>query len=45
MLVEASKLIPHVQAHTDRLEDAGLTYTAAIQALGFMQPKQDKKGK
>lgn len=46
MLVGASKLTPHGQAYTDRLEDAELTYTAAIQGLGFMQAKLGgKKGK
>lgn len=46
MFTGASKLTPHVQAYTDRLQDAGLTYTAAIQGLGFMQQKLgDKKAK
>jgi len=46
MLVGANKLAPHDQAYTNRLEDAELTYTAAIQGLAFMQPKLgDKKGK
>lgn len=32
----ASKLTPHVQAQTDRLQDVVQTYTAAIQGPGCM---------
>lgn len=41
-----AKLTTHVQAYTNRLEDAGLTHTATTQIVGLMQPKLgNKKGK
>lgn len=44
MMVHA-KLTTHVQAYTNRLEDAGLTHTATTQIVGLMQPKLgNKKG-